>query len=644
MLTPRVTQILLVNKSTTFATGIAKFVQGNFAVRKYCKLTTPGSESDPPDLLAQQLDRCDAVPRVLDIVDRHFGVMNDSHVFNALSLIFKYRSQATVALLTDDRFKVLCRLVRKKAKFFSPNELVSALKCCSALGLNSSSFTVQTLLHLIRHSINDLDIEELMFLGFLVQRQKSDAIIKAFHIAVPLAVQIKAEPNVPVYSFREIAELLIFCSNFKNTVSPRFVDVLVHHFSQCFDKDIQEHLSPPRCVTLIISLSKLSVDEPILTNNLLNYLAKNTSEVTKQSLMAFVSGCRSSQWYNSVLYDNLIVRLLEQDVNSRQLLAVASLCLRNKHFSQLLCDSVAERVRTDPNLFVDPHISVLTIAELFARAGYKPPFWDIVARQLLNVKQQITTFETSAPRLLLRLVKALALLEIFPSNLLMRVLEDDLVDALYSTGNRAKFERDIENLLLVNQSLSTECSNYEGKRLSESSMLRIFDHYIRVQKKQMEYPLKTAVETSFEGSEYVKTGVFTRLGHHIDHLIAVDQYNRPVSTSPDSSHNDEHHSHPQQVRSGEEATLYAEDIAASLDCVKIALIILYPHHFCANTPRMTGVTQMRLRHLKFLGYVVVTINYENWEQLLDHEKLSFISREVHHALSRDCADTSSETT
>lgn len=406
--------------------------------RWYCsgQSSKPDISVSVPDLLAQQLERSDSLSSVLEIVDRHVSVMNDSHILNALQLVEKYREHnQNYEIHCDSRFQVLCQHVQKKARFFTPEELLTAFKLCSALRLSANSKPVQSLLHLLRHSINDLEIENLIFLGFLLRKQKeSSKIIEALKVAVPLVVALETQAKADAYDLYQLLEILKFFADFQESVPPKVLNVLLKRI-YCEIENVP--LSKIQAHKLLVSLSCLNLYEDQLLDVVAAILTDECKELTINELVSVTRCCCILGYYHPDLCDAVSEEYVAKNIPMAQTYTFLQMHVENSHFSRLMADYVIQFLISDPALLAHPKFSLLTLARFFTISDYRPPDLDIILQRMLDRKEQVHRLQ-AALWPYLEFAKEMAVLGKFDHEVLSTVFDSNNVDLLLNDCRKGK--------------------------------------------------------------------------------------------------------------------------------------------------------------------------------------------------------------
>lgn len=118
------------------------------------------------------------------------------------------------SLIKDPAFGILCQNFKKHARALDINEAVEAVKVLSYLKVPVDSLIVQTMLQLIRHDINLINIRQIMFLDFLLDRfDRKNHLVDVLKLALPLAFQIHLPLELDNEDLPLLKEMLLYCCN-----------------------------------------------------------------------------------------------------------------------------------------------------------------------------------------------------------------------------------------------------------------------------------------------------------------------------------------------------------------------------------------------------------------------------------------------
>lgn len=94
----------------------------------------------------------------------------------------------------------MCRKIQNYSRNFELNDVMNSVKCLSYLGVSVNSNIMQMLLQLISKMINDMSLQQITFLHFLLKELSSCPLVDALKLALPIVfetqVQYKLEDNL----------------------------------------------------------------------------------------------------------------------------------------------------------------------------------------------------------------------------------------------------------------------------------------------------------------------------------------------------------------------------------------------------------------------------------------------------------------
>lgn len=83
----------------------------------------------------------------------------------------------------------LCKILNKNIRLMKTHDIIEILKICIYFKLPSHSILMQSLLQVIRTTINELSLQNIMFLNFLLKKMDSTPLQDALLIALPLVFE-----------------------------------------------------------------------------------------------------------------------------------------------------------------------------------------------------------------------------------------------------------------------------------------------------------------------------------------------------------------------------------------------------------------------------------------------------------------------
>lgn len=141
-------------------------------------------------------------------------------------------------IVDNKTFEAICKSVRSGLRLWSSNNLVEILKIVLYFKVPPTSIMVQSVLHLLKKEINDLNISEIIFLHMLCSKSKHEASIKAIQIALPIVFEANIKLKLDREDMGHVAEALDFSRSYK--VSEVVFDYLVTVVSQLQFYDVRD--------------------------------------------------------------------------------------------------------------------------------------------------------------------------------------------------------------------------------------------------------------------------------------------------------------------------------------------------------------------------------------------------------------------
>lgn len=222
---------------------------------------------------------------------------------------------STYEILKRPEFDKICYHLKSQSGMIELNETIEALKVISFMGASANSTIVQVLLQLIRHNINHLTLQQIMFLDFLLGQFKKSPLVDALQLAIPIVFEIQ----LPVKLDRNNLPHLVECFHYatKKNLSAECIEKIVDSIQRSpYELDTKMALS------IVWSITDVRGDEffePLL-NTALNTVIVNVDSLTFTELETTISKLinrytpKLSFYYNETLFDMTANYLIERDL------------------------------------------------------------------------------------------------------------------------------------------------------------------------------------------------------------------------------------------------------------------------------------------------------------------------------------------
>ena len=317
------------------------------------------------------------------------------HFLTIFIFIYFSTSYTADALKNNSGFIKLCQKLRKVAlNMTDVSSLVVCLKTLVFCHVAADSHIIQTLLHLIKSRVNDLELHQIIFLNFLLKKIKcplSDALI----IALPVVFQTQLETQLDMQNVK------LMCDSLRYAIDQRLSVNKVKFIADNLLANSRRWETNNVC-GIIWSLGKVrnlsDYGLSPLLENALSRLAKLVYRLEKRDLerTLVVTGenynSRSRHWYNEEVCRETAQRVVQEQWPLSATSSVGRTFSKMSYvnfefldyYSALIADSNA-------NLTMHPHY----VLAPFAVANYKPPNFDKMMAILLTYSSERTVMSVS---------------------------------------------------------------------------------------------------------------------------------------------------------------------------------------------------------------------------------------------------------
>lgn len=170
-------------------------------------------------------------------------------------------SLTTNQILRHPEFERICQRLKNQAGIIEVYDTIDALKVITYMGAPSNSTIVQVLLQLLRHNVNDLSLQQIIFVDFLLSHHENEPLVEALRLALPMVFEIQFPIKVDKDNLAQLIECFQYIS--KKDVSERCVEAVVR-----FLLKYPQEIDAKSAMSIIWSVCDMKADEffePILT-------------------------------------------------------------------------------------------------------------------------------------------------------------------------------------------------------------------------------------------------------------------------------------------------------------------------------------------------------------------------------------------
>jgi len=348
---------------------------------------------------------------------------------------------------------------------------------------------------------------------------------------------------------------------------------------------------------------------PVFLKMLSGWLSLHMHQVTEQELLALLWS-----FYQLDYLDKSIIAALEKvvkvkgvQIREADLVSViASYCLKFRLRSPIILEGVGQYlVAHHKNLTVPQLISM---ALVFGHLDYQPQdgfkLWEVLETSLeMN-------FSQVPPRDMVNLLTSFLYIEKYPLNFTNKVFNPFFIDKLHSQQGEGEVFQSRQQLKLFDTGMQLECRAYQGPFLPKDTHYRTIHQDARVSRlagKLMD-PLADMIG---DISRLGKSIVLSNLPLHPFYIVDIMIY--PSRT----------------------ASLARFGFRTN-NSANTALLILSQESFDRNGKHLLGPQAMRVRHLKLMGFKIMTINMNTANRLLVNPSglSNYLQMQYHEALDK----------
>ncbi|XP_022174077.1 uncharacterized protein LOC111036376 [Myzus persicae] len=565
------------------------------------------------DVLITSIKNAKQTSDVLQMLRLHNTAMSAPQHLQALNSLFLLQKSKKTKLSKEEltrspEFTAMCRKIQNYSRNLELNDVMNSVKCLSYLGVSVNSNIMQMLLQLISKMINDMSLQQITFLHFLLKELSSCPLVDALKLALPIVfetqVQYKLEDNL----YWQV-EFLNYIA--KHRLSQETYDFVMSRIIRNIDQ-----ISPKIVQSLLLCLyyKHYSTEKYIDTinrclkyyTNHLEYIADFSDVDAILSRMINKYSTDSELFYNEQFINTVMEFMMKKEESFEVLAFVLKKLNRIGYVHRGLLDYMTNKLTSQHNILENVKFGVLlSYIAACANANYVPPGFDElkpliltrlnVQKDVLELPWLVVTFD-------------LAVLGCWSEELLERVFSRDF---LYGFLKRSDNIHDHIMLLKLYQASKTLYpGGYKGSLPPQEIIEKSIDIY---QHNINDFPLKAALEHGLGGSDYVLTGVRSQLGHFIDHLVVMRPGGYPVAIKNEIKDN---------------KSLWLENIVDSSDNLAIGILLYKPNSYVINLNCLRGPYMLTNKTIEALGVAVLPISMDVWDGLIDYEKIPYIMREL----------------
>ncbi|XP_065341104.1 uncharacterized protein LOC135940225 [Cloeon dipterum] len=575
-------------------------------------------ENSPPrEMLQRAIKSAASADMILRVVEGQYDILSPTVAHMALRNLFTlHRHNLTTMskedILNNKVFEILCKHTKNGLRMMTTNHHIDTLKVLTYFGVPASSIMVQTVLHLLKKEVNDLNISEIIFLHSLCTRGRGDENMKSLSIALPIVFEANLKLKLDKGNSLHVATALEFATRYK--VSEAVFDDLITAASKL------EFLTSREAFQVARACARIRHKHPLkaqVCKDALDVVVSHFSEFSNNdvsALLDFISTQMKSNpdTYHKDFFDACANQVVADRRGIYKALACARRLMNSGHWNKDLLNYMTEEIATNPEE-LKSHIwlaAPFVYVDVISSSGYKPEKWDDALAIILEVL-------TSAPENKfnynwIQIACQLGRLEVFPEKLLNFVFDEKFVR---ETAMKSYNRIDLAQINSLNQSVTLFHPEYTGPLPAEEYLAKALEIDLEL---MQHLPLKSDLETGFGGSQYVLNKAVTKLKFLVDHAVAIRKGGYPVALN--------------QMKEQPEGINYIDNFEIPADS-KMLLILYLPKSLDSMPGTLKFRAQMVLKSLRALGYNTLAIREADWLQVAENERVAFLMQKVKEKLA-----------
>ncbi|XP_026829702.1 FAST kinase domain-containing protein 2, mitochondrial [Ooceraea biroi] len=505
----------------------------------------------------------------------------------------------------------LCEVLNRHIRVMNTSEIIECLKIFTYIKVSNDSILIQSLLQMIRTTVNDISLRDIIFIVFLLKKMDSTPLRDALLIALPLVFEIQLPTKLDSDDVSMLTSSLQFISQ-RNINNSEVQNIILTSL-----REHRNELNAKMALSILHSLCSMSDLSPIAIEVLYNVqkvLTSNAKELHVRQIIQILHRLlltirdnkkHGHRFYNEALIDAFISSALSSNIDFASGVDLLQLLNDLNYVHIPLLEYLAAKCFEQPYLLKGAsYTKVFTFIKGFINADYKPVFWDVIRDAILANNMKFVSIST------IKFALHMIALDCYNPSLLDKVFS-------YNVNNIPMKDTCARELLLLYQSVKTLYPNYNGSWPSQD----LIQHAIDLGTTKPTYSLRGALELALGGPQYVHNDLKTKLGHHIDHVVIMRKGGYPIAINTIASNK----------------VIYVEDIETPSMSQIILIFNLPDAAYAINSQRLKSTWLLKIKSAEALtNSNTIAINSSSWFKLPEYERVPYLMQ----AIKLKCEDLS----
>lgn len=139
-----------------------------------------------------KLRACSSRQEIFQFIKENNKIMDGLAALEIMTKLFRLEKTKKIqnnSIAQTKEFSMLCHVLKSNIRQLSEGDAVQALKVLNYFHVPTSAVIVQMVLQIIRNSMNNLSIEQILFLIFLLSKCQKTPLVEALSIALPIVLE-----------------------------------------------------------------------------------------------------------------------------------------------------------------------------------------------------------------------------------------------------------------------------------------------------------------------------------------------------------------------------------------------------------------------------------------------------------------------
>lgn len=458
---------------------------------------------------------------------------------------------------------------------------------------------INTLLQLIRSSLNDLSVGQIVCIYTLLKKQEHTELIKSILVGLPHVFKEKVK-----YEFNAESNNLSYILQFSNMLKDR--ETMYYIFGNLHNN--KQLIRPENISDIFYALYNLpelnTVSNKVLST-MMTKIKSNCQSLTFKditNILYFISekvAHKKMMFYCDEVVDALCNAVININNHFRENTPILKSLNRMHHVNTTLLDYLSSKVLKDENILKPCRVyNIRHFMYSLVIANYKPPNWENI--QILLLEHIESNCDVSIHSIASDTFHLLSLGCYCPK----------LVEKTFSMYEDIHFiiahNKTMSTISKLNFCIKTLYPEYTGVMLSKTSLDKIHMYL----KKEVYIPLLEILQETVGSVEYIKSGLFTRYGEFIENMVVI----QPNGSLMKISH--------YNVSSLEEMDIPSE-------CSKILFFKYSNKAYSINKRNICSTVLLRIKAIETMkGYYPIVIDPYLWEYSCYNKKVSYLKQSI----------------